>query len=194
MDHFTKEIFTPSVSEVLNVSAATNIYRVKLTDSMVSSLRFSKVNIVRIWIVINADAKAAENIAGWLRTGSSGWPHPFPWWLDDTFTWRGSLWRTYSMGALCICRRCSTHWIQKDLAGGGYPGRIQGRRYIGLQWSGRCQKGKFSVLVFRLDMSCWPCYYRRELASCLLKVPFQWTTTKSVPCYIPNTLFCKSVN
>lgn len=64
MDHFTKEIFTPSVSEVLNVSAATNIYRVKLTDSMVSSLRFSKVNIVRIWIVINADAKAAENIAG----------------------------------------------------------------------------------------------------------------------------------
>ncbi|KAF1798785.1 beta-lactamase-like protein [Mucor lusitanicus] len=44
MDHFTKEIFTPSVSEVLNVSAATNIYRVKLTDSMVSSLRFSKLD------------------------------------------------------------------------------------------------------------------------------------------------------
>lgn len=43
IDHFTKEIFTPSVGEVLNVSAATNIYRVKLTDSMASSLRFSKV-------------------------------------------------------------------------------------------------------------------------------------------------------
>ncbi|RCH82507.1 cleavage and polyadenylation specificity factor subunit 2, partial [Rhizopus stolonifer] len=43
-DHFTKEIFTPSVSEVLNVSAATNIYRIKLTDSMVSSLRFSKLD------------------------------------------------------------------------------------------------------------------------------------------------------
>ncbi|KAI8375788.1 beta-lactamase-like protein [Blakeslea trispora] len=44
IDHFTKEIFTPSVGEVLNVSAATNIYRVKLTDSLVSSLRFSKLD------------------------------------------------------------------------------------------------------------------------------------------------------
>lgn len=44
IDHFTKEIFTPSVGEVLNVSAATNIYRVKLTDSMASSLRFSKLD------------------------------------------------------------------------------------------------------------------------------------------------------
>ncbi|KAG0172138.1 cleavage and polyadenylation specificity factor subunit 2 [Apophysomyces sp. BC1034] len=44
MDHFTKEIFTPSVGEVLNVSAATNIYRVKLTDAMVSSLQFSKLD------------------------------------------------------------------------------------------------------------------------------------------------------
>ncbi|KAI9258770.1 beta-lactamase-like protein [Phascolomyces articulosus] len=43
MDHFTKEIFTPSVSQVLNVSAATNIYRVRLTDAMVSSLQFSKL-------------------------------------------------------------------------------------------------------------------------------------------------------
>lgn len=44
IDHFTKEIFTPSVGEVLNVSAATNIYRVKLTDSMASSLQFSKLD------------------------------------------------------------------------------------------------------------------------------------------------------
>ncbi|KAG1068246.1 hypothetical protein G6F60_006073 [Rhizopus arrhizus] len=44
IEYFTKEIFTPSVGEVLNVSAATNIYRVKLTDSMVSSLRFSKLD------------------------------------------------------------------------------------------------------------------------------------------------------
>ncbi|KAI8987524.1 beta-lactamase-like protein [Mycotypha africana] len=44
LSQFTKEIFTPSVSEVLNVSAATNIYRVKLTDSMVSSLKFSKLD------------------------------------------------------------------------------------------------------------------------------------------------------
>lgn len=44
MDHFTKEVFTPSIGEVLNVSAATNIYRVKLTDALVSSLRFSKLD------------------------------------------------------------------------------------------------------------------------------------------------------
>ncbi|ORE20852.1 hypothetical protein BCV71DRAFT_278864 [Rhizopus microsporus] len=44
IEYFTKEIFTPSVGEVLNVSAATNIYRVKLTDSMVSSLQFSKLD------------------------------------------------------------------------------------------------------------------------------------------------------
>ncbi|KAI8376072.1 beta-lactamase-like protein [Radiomyces spectabilis] len=44
MDHFTKEIFTPSIGEVLNVSAATNIYRVKLTDALVSSLRFAKLD------------------------------------------------------------------------------------------------------------------------------------------------------
>ncbi|KAI7888717.1 beta-lactamase-like protein [Mucor mucedo] len=44
IDHFTNEIFTPSVGEVLNVSAATNIYRVKLTDSMASSLQFSKLD------------------------------------------------------------------------------------------------------------------------------------------------------
>ncbi|KAI8145312.1 beta-lactamase-like protein [Fennellomyces sp. T-0311] len=44
MDHFTKEIFAPSIGQVLNVSAATNIYRVKLTDAMVSSLRFSKLD------------------------------------------------------------------------------------------------------------------------------------------------------
>ncbi|ORY97347.1 beta-lactamase-like protein [Syncephalastrum racemosum] len=40
---FTNEIYTPSIGEVLNVSAATNIYRVRLTDAMVSSLRFSKL-------------------------------------------------------------------------------------------------------------------------------------------------------
>ncbi|KAI7851223.1 beta-lactamase-like protein [Circinella umbellata] len=44
MDHFTKEVLTPSISQVLNVSAATNIYRVRLTDAMVSSLQFSKLD------------------------------------------------------------------------------------------------------------------------------------------------------
>ncbi|KAI9317887.1 beta-lactamase-like protein [Dichotomocladium elegans] len=43
-EQFTKEIFTPSVGEVLNVSAATNIYRVRLTDALVSSLQFSKLD------------------------------------------------------------------------------------------------------------------------------------------------------
>jgi cleavage and polyadenylation specificity factor subunit 2 len=44
MNHFTKEIFTPSIGEVLNVSAATNIYRVRLTDGLVNSLFFSKLD------------------------------------------------------------------------------------------------------------------------------------------------------
>ncbi|KAI8334392.1 beta-lactamase-like protein [Chlamydoabsidia padenii] len=44
MTQFTKEIFTPSIGEVLNVSAATNIYRVRLTDGLVNSLRFSKLD------------------------------------------------------------------------------------------------------------------------------------------------------
>ena len=52
MDQFTKEILTPSISQVLNVSAATNIYRVRLTDAMVSSLQFSKVIIIIIIIII----------------------------------------------------------------------------------------------------------------------------------------------
>lgn len=43
MDQMTREIFAPNVGEVLNVSAATNIYQVKLTDALVSSLKFSKV-------------------------------------------------------------------------------------------------------------------------------------------------------
>ncbi|KAM3579119.1 hypothetical protein VKS41_008346 [Umbelopsis sp. WA50703] len=44
LEHFTKDVFTPSVGEVLNVSAATNIYRVKLTDALVSALQFSKLD------------------------------------------------------------------------------------------------------------------------------------------------------
>lgn len=44
MSQFTKEIFTPSIGEVLNVSAATNIYRVRLTDGLVNSLLFSKLD------------------------------------------------------------------------------------------------------------------------------------------------------
>ncbi|ORZ05984.1 beta-lactamase-like protein [Absidia repens] len=44
MNHFTKEIFTPNIGEVLNVSAATNIYRVRLTDGLVNSLFFSKLD------------------------------------------------------------------------------------------------------------------------------------------------------
>ncbi|RUS30806.1 hypothetical protein BC938DRAFT_478934 [Jimgerdemannia flammicorona] len=44
MDQMTREVFAPDVGEVLNVSAATNIYQVKLTDALVSSLKFSKLD------------------------------------------------------------------------------------------------------------------------------------------------------
>ncbi|KAI8068327.1 beta-lactamase-like protein, partial [Gongronella butleri] len=43
MPQFTKEVFTPTVGQVLNVSAATNVYRVRLTDALVNSLHFSKL-------------------------------------------------------------------------------------------------------------------------------------------------------
>jgi cleavage and polyadenylation specificity factor subunit 2 len=39
----TRDIYTPDVGELLNVSEAINFYQVKLTDSLVSSLRLSKV-------------------------------------------------------------------------------------------------------------------------------------------------------
>ncbi|KAG2178419.1 hypothetical protein INT44_001571 [Umbelopsis vinacea] len=41
---FTNDVYTPDVGEVLNVSAATNIYRVRLTDALVTALRFSKLD------------------------------------------------------------------------------------------------------------------------------------------------------
>ncbi|ORX89542.1 hypothetical protein K493DRAFT_233166 [Basidiobolus meristosporus CBS 931.73] len=44
VDEMTKEIFAPRVGEMINVSSATNIYQVKLTDSLVSSLNFSKLD------------------------------------------------------------------------------------------------------------------------------------------------------
>ncbi|KAJ3410272.1 cleavage and polyadenylation specificity factor subunit 2 [Chytridiales sp. JEL 0842] len=43
-DNFTNEIFCPKPNELLNVSAATHIYQIKLTDSLVSSLMFAKFN------------------------------------------------------------------------------------------------------------------------------------------------------
>ncbi|GBC00830.1 hypothetical protein RclHR1_03990007 [Rhizophagus clarus] len=39
----TRDIYTPDVGELLNVSEAINFYQVKLTDSLVSSLRLSKL-------------------------------------------------------------------------------------------------------------------------------------------------------
>ncbi|CAG8667410.1 18459_t:CDS:10 [Dentiscutata erythropus] len=39
----TRDIYTPDVGEVLNVSAAINFYQVKLTDALVSSLKLSKL-------------------------------------------------------------------------------------------------------------------------------------------------------
>ncbi|CAJ0824574.1 18060_t:CDS:10 [Entrophospora sp. SA101] len=42
LESMTKDIYTPDVGETLNVSAAINFYQVKLTDSLISSLNFSK--------------------------------------------------------------------------------------------------------------------------------------------------------
>lgn len=45
-ESMTNEVYTPHVSECINVSAATNIYQVKLTDSLVSSLQMASVCII----------------------------------------------------------------------------------------------------------------------------------------------------
>ncbi|KAJ3145453.1 cleavage and polyadenylation specificity factor subunit 2 [Geranomyces variabilis] len=43
-ESITSEVFTPQIGECINVSAATNIYQVKLTDSLVSSLKMSEMS------------------------------------------------------------------------------------------------------------------------------------------------------
>ncbi|KAI9487623.1 MAG: beta-lactamase-like protein [Benjaminiella poitrasii] len=77
MDYFTKEIFTPSVGEVLNVSAATNIYRVKLTDSMVSSLQFSKLDDYELARVVGRihfpDDSTTPSLDIAMHEGPIGW-------------------------------------------------------------------------------------------------------------------------
>jgi len=39
----TREIYTPEVGEILNVSEVTNMYKINLTDALMSSLSFSKL-------------------------------------------------------------------------------------------------------------------------------------------------------
>ncbi|KAF9217059.1 cleavage and polyadenylation specificity factor subunit 2 [Podila verticillata] len=43
MSDLTREIYTPSVGEILNVSEVTNMYKIHLTDALLSSLNFSKL-------------------------------------------------------------------------------------------------------------------------------------------------------
>ncbi|ORX43855.1 hypothetical protein DM01DRAFT_1349896 [Hesseltinella vesiculosa] len=58
---FTNEVYAPIVGQVLNVSAATNVYRVRLTDALVNSLHFSKLDdyeLARVhgWIHFQEDS------------------------------------------------------------------------------------------------------------------------------------------
>lgn len=43
LSDMTREIYTPSVGEILNVSEVTNMYKIHLTDALLSSLNFSKL-------------------------------------------------------------------------------------------------------------------------------------------------------
>ncbi|KAF9405666.1 cleavage and polyadenylation specificity factor subunit 2, partial [Podila epigama] len=43
LEDMTKEIYMPSVGEILNVSEVTNMYKIHLTDALLSSLTFSKL-------------------------------------------------------------------------------------------------------------------------------------------------------
>lgn len=42
--NITSDIFTPKIDQSVNVSSASNIFQLKLTDALVSSLTFAKVN------------------------------------------------------------------------------------------------------------------------------------------------------
>ncbi|OZJ06761.1 hypothetical protein BZG36_00414 [Bifiguratus adelaidae] len=44
VDGMTKEIFTPNEGEVMNVSAATNLYQLKLTDALVSRIKYEQMD------------------------------------------------------------------------------------------------------------------------------------------------------
>lgn len=52
IESMTRDIYTPDVGEVLNVSAAINFYQVKLTDALVSSLKFSKVGFIKYFFIL----------------------------------------------------------------------------------------------------------------------------------------------
>ncbi|KAF9958865.1 cleavage and polyadenylation specificity factor subunit 2 [Mortierella alpina] len=43
LSDLTREIYTPSIGEVLNVSEVTNMYKINLTDALLSSLTFSRL-------------------------------------------------------------------------------------------------------------------------------------------------------
>ncbi|OAQ24855.1 hypothetical protein K457DRAFT_129441 [Linnemannia elongata AG-77] len=43
MSDMTREIYTPGVGEILNVSEVTNMYKINLTDALLSSLTFSRL-------------------------------------------------------------------------------------------------------------------------------------------------------
>ncbi|KAG9319398.1 hypothetical protein KVV02_004086 [Mortierella alpina] len=43
LSDLTREIYTPSIGEVLNVSEVTNMYKINLTDALLSSLAFSRL-------------------------------------------------------------------------------------------------------------------------------------------------------
>lgn len=42
-DNITNELFAPNIGETVNVSSATNIFQLKLTDALFSSLDMQKV-------------------------------------------------------------------------------------------------------------------------------------------------------
>ncbi|KAL1934717.1 hypothetical protein VTP01DRAFT_6899 [Rhizomucor pusillus] len=77
-----KEIFAPAIGQVLNVSAATNIYRVKLRDALVSSLQFAKLDDYELARVSGRIHFPADSTTPSLDTDTSDTP---PKWEPSVF-------------------------------------------------------------------------------------------------------------
>ncbi|KAL1923357.1 uncharacterized protein VTP21DRAFT_8337 [Calcarisporiella thermophila] len=77
MDQMTRELYTPSTGETLNVSAATNIFQLKLTDALASSLSLHRLGDYELAYISGQvhfppdsttpvlDLPSAENQARW---------------------------------------------------------------------------------------------------------------------------------
>ncbi|KAI9205526.1 beta-lactamase-like protein [Polychytrium aggregatum] len=72
-DNMTKDIFAPTVGECINISSSKNIYQIKLTDSLVSSLRVERLDDYELSFVTGV-VRTGKNQAGGNDGDQDGQP------------------------------------------------------------------------------------------------------------------------